>query len=74
MSETSEVNEMHRAVVEAGGGVYRAGMMAHLVLFDSPQTRSTLALPESELTEAAVRYHIRVSNLKFGIAEEGSNV
>jgi hypothetical protein len=38
-----------------------------LVLFDSPQTGSTLAIKTTELTPDAVRAHIKASNAKFGL-------
>jgi len=60
-------NELHARVVGLGGGVYR-GAMADLVLFDSPATRSTLALRVSELTPEAVRAHIAESNARFKVA------
>lgn len=68
----NEFNETHREIVEAGGGVYRAGMFVNLVLFDSPETHSTLALPEDSLTAEAVRAHIQASNVKFGIFKGGT--
>jgi hypothetical protein len=43
-------------------------MMGDLVLFNSPATGSTLALPEAELTPEAVRQTIRFSDAKFIIA------
>lgn len=61
-------NPEHRAVVEAGGGAYVAGMMGELVLFNSPATGSTLALPENLLTKEAVECRIRESNAMFGVA------
>jgi hypothetical protein len=56
----------HRAIVEAGGGIYVRGMMGPLVLFNSPKTGSTLALPENELTPEAVALKLLVSNKAFG--------
>lgn len=60
-------NFSHRKVVEEGGGEYVPGMMGDLVLFNSPQTRSTLALPEKELTAEAVACKILLSNKAFGL-------
>ncbi len=60
------VNETHKRIVEAGGGIYVHGMMGNHVLFNSPATGSTLALPEDGLTAEAVRAHIAESNKKFG--------
>ena len=59
------VNKEHKAIVEAGGGIYVAGMFGPLVLFNSPKTGSTLALQENLLTSSAVRNRIRESNLEF---------
>lgn len=59
-------NETHKAIVEAGGGIYVHGMMGPLVLFNSPATGSTLALPEDRLTTEAVRERIAESNKEFG--------
>lgn len=38
-----------------------------LVMFNSPATHSTLALPEFEVTAESVRRHIKESNEKFGV-------
>ncbi len=65
MRKQQPVNEEHKRIVEAGGGVYVAGRMGDLVLFNSPKTRSTLALPENLLTSEAVALRIRESNLTF---------
>lgn len=62
-----QINASHKAIVEQGGGVYVPGMFGNLVLFNSPATGSTLALPESELTADRVREHIAESNAKFGV-------
>jgi hypothetical protein len=51
-------------IVEAGGGVYRF-LWGDLVMFDSPETGSTLGLPFAKCTPEAVRQHIRESNAKF---------
>ena len=56
----------HRAIVEAGGGKYVRGMLGDLVLFDSPQTGSTLAIPEKHLTPANVAAKLKKSNRAFG--------
>jgi len=60
-------NFEHQTIVEAGGGEYVPGRLGNLVLFNSPATRSTLALPEEKLTPEAVRAHIAESNAKFGL-------
>jgi hypothetical protein len=58
-------------IVEAGGGRYVglmneiAGKVESIVLFTSPQTRSTLALPSSRLTVAAVREQLDKSDAAF---------
>lgn len=64
-----EWNEAHKRIVEAGGGVYRGWFIDTLVMFDSPRTLSTLALPENELTSEAVRSKIVESNKAFGFVE-----
>jgi hypothetical protein len=61
------VNEEHKRIVEEGGGVYVAGMFGPLVLFNSPLTRSTLAIPEKDLTPEAVRSRIVQSDKQFGL-------
>lgn len=61
------VNKEHQRIVEEGGGVYVPGMFGPLVLFNSPQTQSTLALPEKDLTPEAVRHRIVESNKQFGL-------
>ena len=61
------VNEGHKAIIEQAGGIYVAGMFGDLVLFNSPATGSTLALPESQLTAERVAEHIAESNAKFGV-------
>ena len=60
-------NDNHARIVALGGGIYKPGMLGDLVLFDSPATRSTLALHEADLTPEAVRQHIAESNAKFGV-------
>ena len=64
-----KVNAQHARIVALGGGIYKPGMLGDLVLFDSPATRSTLALHEADLTPDAVRRHIAESNAKFGVRE-----
>jgi hypothetical protein len=65
------------AIVEAGGGKYVdvlkeiPGKMESIVLFISPQTRSTLGIPMSRLTVGAVRQQLTESNAAF--AESGLN-
>lgn len=61
-----KVNQEHKAIVEAGGGIY-VGPLETIVLFNSPATRSTLALKESALTPEAVRATIAASDERFGI-------
>jgi hypothetical protein len=56
----------HKLTVEEGGGEYVPGMMGDLVLFNSKQTGSTLALPEKLLTANAVARRIRTSDESFG--------
>jgi hypothetical protein len=59
------------SIVAAGGGRYVGvinkfpGKMESIVLFTSPQTRSTLALPSSRLTVAAVREQLAESDAAF---------
>jgi hypothetical protein len=59
------------SIVEAGGGRYVGvikeipGKMESIVLFASPQTRSTLGLPSSRLTVAAVREQLAESDAAF---------
>jgi hypothetical protein len=65
------------AIVEAGGGKYVGvlkeipGKMESIVLFISPQTRSTLGIPMSRLTVGAVRQQLTESDAAF--AESGLN-
>ena len=60
-----------KAAVEEGGGIWvgtleSVGRLPGLILFNSPQTHSTLALPVNEpITPEAVRKHIEESNAKF---------
>jgi hypothetical protein len=62
------------SIVAAGGGRYVGvineipGTMESIVLFTSPQTRSTLALPSSRLTIAAVRDELAKSDAAFNQA------
>jgi hypothetical protein len=61
----------HKEVIEAAGGIYRGKMSEgnqHVVLFDSPQTRSTLCLPVAKVTVETVRGRIVHSNLQFAKA------
>jgi hypothetical protein len=59
------------SIVAAGGGRYVGvtneipGKMESIVLFTSPQTRSTLSLPSSRLTVAAVREQLAESDAAF---------
>jgi hypothetical protein len=62
------------SIVEAGGGKYVGvlkeipGRMESIVLFISPQTRSTLGIPMSRLTVEAVRQQLSQSNAAFSEA------
>jgi len=62
------------SIVEAGGGRYVGvmneipGKIESFVLFVSPQTRTTLALPSSRLTVAAVREQLAESDAAFNRA------
>ena len=64
------------SIVEAGGGKYVGVLMAipkkmeSIILFISPQTRTTLGIPMSRLTAEAVRDQLAESNSAF--AEAGS--
>jgi hypothetical protein len=59
------------SVVAAGGGRYVGvlkeipGKMEPVILFISPRTRTTLALPISRLTVEAVREHLAESDAAF---------
>ena len=59
------------SIVETGGGRYVGvmneipGKMESIVLFTSPQTRSTLGLPSSLLTVATVREQLADSDAAF---------
>jgi len=61
-------------IIEAGGGKYVGvlkeipGRMESIVLFVSPQTRSTLSIPMSRLTVEAVRNQLAESDAAFGEA------
>ena len=70
--QISRFNYQHRDIIEDGGGIYVPGMMADLVMFNSPETGSTLCLPENKLTADAVRTKIAYSNAAFGIKTEGT--
>ena len=64
------------SIVEAGGGKYVGimneipGKMESIVLFISPQTKTTLGLPSSRLTAQAVRKQLAESDAVF--SAEGS--
>jgi hypothetical protein len=69
------LNEVEMSsIIEAGGGRYVGvmkeipGKMESIVLFVSPQTRTTLALPSSRLTVAAVREQLAESDAAFSQA------
>ena len=59
------------SIVEAGGGKYVGimneipGRMESIVLFISPQTKTTLGLPSSRLTAEAVRKQLAESDAVF---------
>ena len=59
------------SIVKAGGGKYVGmmneipGRMESIVLFISPQTKSTLGLPISGLTAEAVREQLAESDAAF---------
>jgi hypothetical protein len=59
------------SIVEAGGGKYVGimneipGKMESIVLFISPQTKTTLGLPSSRLTAEAVRKQLAESDAVF---------
>ncbi|HEY4951675.1 MAG TPA: hypothetical protein VIH88_15170 [Candidatus Acidoferrales bacterium] len=63
------------SIVEAGGGRYVGvmreipGKMEAIVLFISLQTRTTLGLPSSRLTVAAVREQLAESDAAFSQAD-----
>jgi hypothetical protein len=64
------------SIVEAGGGRYVGVLseipekMESIILFTSPQTRTTLGIPMSRLTVDAVREQLAESDAAF--AEAGS--
>jgi hypothetical protein len=64
------------SIVEAGGGKYVGimneipGRMESIVLFISPQTKTTLGLPSSRLTAETVRKQLAESDAVF--SAEGS--
>lgn len=63
------------SIVEAGGGRYvgvlsAISKMESIILFISPQTRTTLGIPMSRLTVDAVREQLAESDAAF--AEAGS--
>ena len=59
------------SIVETGGGKYVGimneipGKMESIVLFISPQTKTTLGLPSSRLTAEAVRKQLAESDAVF---------
>jgi hypothetical protein len=59
------------SIVEAGGGKYVGVLLAipqrmeSVILFISPQTKTTLGIPMSCLTVEAVREHLAESNATF---------
>jgi hypothetical protein len=61
-------------IVQAGGGKYVGilkeipGRMESIVLFISPQTRTTLGIPMWRLTVEAVRDQLAESDAAFGAA------
>jgi len=61
------------AIVEAGGGKYVGVLMAipdkmeSIILFLSPQTRTTLGVAISRLTVEAVREQLAESNATFAV-------
>jgi hypothetical protein len=63
------------SIVEAGGGNFVGvlneipGKMESIVLFISPQTRTTLGIPVSRLTAEAVREQVAESNAVFTEAD-----
>ena len=60
------IDTRHETMVAAGGGKY-VGFSMGLILFNSPKTGSTLALPADQLTAEAVKKHIEESNAKFKV-------
>lgn len=64
-TEMTKVNKKHKQIVEESGAEYVPGMFGNLVLFNSYQTKSTLALSEDQLSVEAVRAHVAESNAKF---------
>jgi hypothetical protein len=64
-----KTNSEHKRIVEDGGGIYVAGMMGNLVLFNSPDTGSTYAIPDVELTADRVREHIAEMDAKFKVKQ-----
>ena len=76
MPNTKYFDDIRQMVLEGGGqyvGIHKGTcngkrISPDLVLFNSPQTGSTLALPISKLSANAVRQHISKSNARFGVA------
>ena len=68
---------LYEEMVALGGGIFRALWDAEMtgfepiVLFDSPQTKTTLGLRISKMSADAVRREIRESNKIYGIKENG---
>ena len=74
---TMQLNEAEMSsIVEAGGGKYVGVLneipekMESIILFISPQTRTTLGIAISQLTAEAVREQLAESDAAF--AEAGS--
>ena len=65
--DSNERENTWRATVLQGGGTY-VGFSLGLVLFNSPTTGSTLALPPEQCTAFEVRKHIKESDAKFAQA------
>ena len=72
--DTQRIEKFKQIVAAAGGlwcGIQEGeGAFEDLVLFNSPQTHSTLALPADEFfTVDAVKTRLAASNLNFGGVE-----
>jgi hypothetical protein len=61
------INEEHKRIVEAGGGIYVPGMMGDVVLFNGAYN-NTLGLHEKDLNPEAVRAKVLDSNAAFEAA------
>ena len=68
--DSNERENSFRAAVVQGGGTY-VGESLGLILFNSPATGSTLALPPEQCTAFEVRKHIKESDEKFAKARSG---